>query len=254
MKKHLLIAASQFPVSGKVARNYKYIEKHMKEVATQNVSIIHFPETSLSGYSPTHFKSLENYDWKSLEDYTGKICELAYSLNLWVILGTMRCNHNKLPGNCIKVISDKGKVVGTYDKQRLYGKEKEYYSPGNKPLVVKINGFECGFLICYDNCFPELYDTYRKMNVELLFHSVFNAGNSGATNMKNLMHANSIIRAADNQMWISVSNSSKYYSPLSAGIYRPDGSMVKATRHTSGIVIDDYPMAELGWTYDNSKK
>lgn len=253
MKPYLRIAASQFPVSGNIARNARYIQAQMKEASAKRVQVIQFPETALSGYGPAHFDSFKNFEWDLLDLHTRKICELASSLNLWVILGSMRQVEGELPGNCAHVISNMGEVAGSYDKQRLYSNDKKYYSSGNKPLVIEINGFKCGFLICYDNCFPELYEAYRDLDVGLLFHSFYNAGNVKATSIKDLILAIQIARAADNQMWISSSNSSKRYSPLPACIVRPDGSMVKAKRHAAGIVIDDYPMADLGWTYDNRK-
>jgi predicted amidohydrolase len=253
MEPSLRIAASQFPVSGQIDRNARYIEKQIEESAAKGVEVIQFAETALSGYGPSHFESFRNYDWDSLDRYTQKICDLALSLNLWVVLGSMRRVASELPRNCVHVISNQGAIVGSYDKQRLYIKEKGYYSPGFEPLVIKIKGFKCGFLICYDNCYPDLYDVYRKRGVGLLFHSFHNAGNSKLTSIKNLMIAGLITRAADNQMWISASNSSKRHSPLSACIVRPDGTMVKSRRNESGMVIDDYPKAELGWTYDNRR-
>jgi predicted amidohydrolase len=253
LESSLRIAASQFPVSGNIARNARYIESQMHEAATQGVQVIQFPETSLSGYGPKHFESFNNYEWNILDNHKRKICDLASSLNLWVVLGSTRQAEPELPRNCVQVISNTGVIVGTYDKQRLYSSEKEYYSLGTEPLVIEINGFRCGFLICYDNCYPELYDVYRNREVGLLFHSFHNAGNRHVTSIKDLMLANLIVRAADYQMWISASNSSKRYSPLSACIVRPDGSMVKSRRNVAGIVIDDYPKAKLGWTYDNRK-
>jgi predicted amidohydrolase len=119
-------------------------------------------------------------------------------------------------------------------------------------LVVNIKGHKCGFLICYDNAFPELYKPYKKMGVGLLFHSYHNAGNKHKTSIKNLMDANLLVRSADNQVWISASNSSKPYSPLPATIARPDGSANRGERHSTCIVIEDYPKAKLGWTYDNT--
>jgi len=253
MKSSLRIAASQFPVCGNIARNGRYIQAQMKEAATKGVQVIQFPETSLSGYGPSHFESFKNYDWDILDHHTRTICDLALSLDLWVVLGSTRQVERELPRNCVHVISNTGVIVGSYDKQRLYSREKEYYSPGNEPLVIEVNGFKCGFLICYDNCYPTLYDVYRNMEVGLLFHSFHNAGNRDVTSIKDLMLAILMVRAADNQMWISASNSSKRYSPLSACIVRPDGSMVRSRRNVAGIVIEDYPKAELGWTYDNRK-
>jgi predicted amidohydrolase len=252
MPAHLRIAASQFPVSGDMMRNRRYIETQMKEAAAKGAHVIHFPETALPGYGPTHIPSLEHYDWERLEAATQAICDLASSLNLWVIMGSMRPSDEVLPRNCLQVIAPTGEVAGTYDKQRLYHTEEGYYSPGQTPLVMNLSGFSCGFLICYDNVYPELYEVYRKQGVGLLFHSFHNAGNRGATSIKELVRAILMVRAADHQMWISASNSSTRYSPLSACITRPDGTMVSTQRHVSSIIVEDYPLVELGWTYDNS--
>lgn len=225
----------------------------MKEAANNDVHIVHFPETALPGYGPIHFGSFEQYDWAKLDESMRAICDLASSLNLWVVLGSMRPIDQALPRNCLYVISNRGAVAGVYDKQRLYQREKAYYSRGETPLVINVYGFTCGFLICYDNCFPELYDAYRRKSVGLLFHSFHNAGNQHVTPIKELMRAMLIVRAADHQMWIAASNSSTRYSPLAACVVRPDGTMVRAKRHVAGIIIDEYPLAELGWTYDNRK-
>jgi len=66
------------------------------------------------------------------------------------------------------------------------------------------------------------------------------------------MDANLLVRSAHNQVWISASNSSKPYSPLPATIDRPDGSANRGERHSTCIVIEDYPKAKLRWTYDNT--
>ena len=253
MESTIRIAASQFPVCASIDRNARYIMTQMEEAAAKGAVIIQFPETSLSGYGPAHFESFRKYDWDVLNGYTQRICNLASSLNMWVILGSMRKVDGELPRNCVHVISNQGEIVGSYDKQRLYHNERGYYSPGNESLVLEIKGFKFGFLICYDNCYPELYEVYRDKGVGLLFHSFHNAGNSKLTSIKNLLIGGLITRAADNQMWISASNSSKRHSPLSACIVRPDGTMVKSRRNVSGIVIDDYPKANLGWTYDNRR-
>ncbi len=251
MTTYLRIAVSQFPVSGNLVRNYRYVKQHIIDAARKGAHVIHFPESALSGYGPAHFASFAQYAWTRLDEHTRAICDLAASRNLWVIVGSMRQVKPAFPRNCLYVISPTGDIAGVYDKQRLYQQETEYYSSGTTPFVLDINGFTCGFLICYDNCFPELYAAYRDLGVELLFHAFHNAGNPRATSIKDLMQANCRVRAADHQMWIAASNSSRRYSPLSACIVRPDGTMVRATRHVTGMVMDDYPLADLGWTYDN---
>ena len=112
----------------------------------------------------------------------------------------------------------------------------------------------CGFLICYDSCFPELYHVYRERGARLLFHSYYNAKNVGlATSLDTLICAQLRTRAADHHLWISASNSSARHSRLASCVARPDGSLRSTKRHVPGFVLHDFPDTALGWTYDNSK-
>ena len=153
------------------------------------------------------------------------------------------------PRNCILVISDDGSIAGTYDKRKLYKTEESLYSAGGQPLVVTIRGMRCGFLICYDSCFPELYEAYRHCGTRLLFHSYYNARNDGPSNsLDELMLAQLRTRAADNRLWISASNASTRHSRLASCVARPDGSIRSAKRHRPGLVFHDFPDPDLGWT------
>ena len=245
------IAASQFPVSGEIDRNAAFICRQTRKAAANGATVVQFPETALSGYPPKHFETLDGYPWDDLRAHTDRIRDLAAEFEIWIVLGSMHCEHPSPPTSCLQVISDAGDIVATYDKQRLYRGEKAFFKAGEGPTIVTINGYRCGFLICYDNCFPELYEPYRDAGVQLLFHSFYNAANRHATTIRDLMMANLLIRAADNRMWIAASNSSERYSPLPACIARPDGSVTRLRRHVPGILYDDFPLHELGWTYDN---
>ena len=222
----------------------------MRAAAKQAAQVVHFPESALPGYAPKHLGPLEQYGWSRLEAYSLSIQELASSLGIWVILGSMRRAKSGPPANCTIIISKTGAIEAVYDKRHLYGAEEHHFSSGSSPCIVDIEGFKCGFLICYENCFPHLYREYRESGVELVFHSFYNAANSHPTTIQDLMYASLLVRAADNQLWISASNSSMSYSPLPACVVRPDGSTVRAKRNVTGLALDDFPSAELGWTYD----
>jgi deaminated glutathione amidase len=251
MEKRLRIAAVQFPVSADVASNSAYIMKQIKQAASEKADVVLFPETALPGYAPKHHPERSSYDWSTLARHEQEIARTAEKLRIWVVYGTVHPVEGCAPRNCLRIVSPEGKIAGRYDKRKLYGKETRHYSSGHAPTVVDVNGVKCGFLICYDNCFPELYAEYRELGVEVLFHSFLNAENTKPTPIKDLMLANLIVRAADHGFWIAASNSSQPYCPLSACLVRPDGSMVRSRRHLTGIVVDDFPSAELGWTYDN---
>jgi predicted amidohydrolase len=254
MNQKLRIASCQFPVSRDIASNAKFIRRFMKKAAESEAHVIHFPETALPGYERTDFTPSNNDSWQRLEEQTEEIANLAGKLGLWVALGSCRkVTSREKPANCIHVISDAGEIVGTYDKQQLTPAESAWYTPGNGFLVVTINGIKCGFLICYELCFPDLFETYRKKDVQLIFHSCHNVSRSPKPLFQELTLAQIRTRAADNQMWISGSTSSARYSFSTACIARPDGSVRCSRRHINGILLHDFPDTALGWTYDNRK-
>lgn len=243
----LRIAAAQFPVSGDVQQNLAHVKKLIAQASSEGADVVHFPETALSGYAPRHSTGPESKEL--LAEATAEVRRLAASSGLWVVLGTAHPRGASLPRNSTLVISRDGSLAGVYDKRRLYGRENDFYEAGTDPLVVDIDGVRCGFLICYENCFPSLYTEYRRLGVTVLFHSFFNAANSRPTSIRHLMPATLLVRAADNGTHISAANSSESYSPLPAGIVRPDGVSSWVDRHVTGLVIEEVPASGLEWTY-----
>ena len=254
MTQKLRIAICQFPVSCDIAGNAKFIRRFMKEAAEAEAHVAHFPETALSGYARLDFTPSSADNWQSLEEHTQEIVNLAGRLGLWVVFGSCRrVVDREKPANCLHVISNAGRIVGAYDKQKLAPKEPAWYTPGDDFLVVTINGIECGFLICYDACFPALFAAYREKGVQVIFHSCHNVSGRPKPVLRELALAQIRTRAADNQMWVLDSNSSARYSFSTACVARPDGSVRSLRRHVAGILLHDFPDTELGWTYDNRK-
>ena len=171
----LRVATCQFPVSCDIARNARFIRRFMKEAAEGEAQAVHFPETALSGYGRSDFAPSCTDNWLELEEHTQGIINLSGELGLWVVLGSCRkVASREKPANCIHVISNKGRIVGTYDKRQLTPSESAWYTSGNDFLVTTINGIKCGFLICYEACFPDLFEAYGKKGVQLIFHSCHN--------------------------------------------------------------------------------
>lgn len=245
------IAVSQFPVSENIRKNETYIIKHIIIASNQSADIIHFPETSLSGY-----EMKDNVlNWSILEKSLGRIKDLAKKYKINIVLGSQQKREQKIkPYNCTYLISKSSQIIGTYFKINLYKNEKERFSSKNNFLVKEINGIKCGFLICYDSCFPKLFENYRKQNVKVLFLSYYNAKSSRSKNsLDDLMEAQIRTRAADNLMYISGSNSCAKYSRMPSCIASPDGNLISLKRHKPGVLIYDYPEKSLGWTYNNNK-
>lgn len=252
MTHKLRIAICQFPVSWDISENAKFMRRFMNKAAETETHVIHFPETALSGYERTDFTPSDSKNWQQVEEYRQKIANLAKRLGLWVVFGSCRkIAKMEKPANCLHVISDTGQVVGTYDKQKLTPSEDAWYAPGSGFLVLTINNIKCGFLICYELCFPALFEKYREKGVKLIFHSAHNVSRKRRPLFQELTLAQIRTRATDNQMWLASSTSAARYSFSTTCIARPDGSVRSLRRHTNGLLFHDFPDTELGWTYDN---
>jgi predicted amidohydrolase len=242
----LKVATCQFPVTGDLKSNAGYIKKFINEAAQNNADIVHFSEAALSGYPPKDIPSFENYDWEALRKETYEILDLARKNNIWIILGSAHfISEKEKPLNSLYIISNEGKIVDRYDKSMLTKGDSEFYTAGNHIAVVDIKGYKMGFLICYDTCYPEMYNIYRHKGVKLMFHSFYNAHHDGETILDEIIPAEIRVRASDNVMWVIANNSSGDYSSWAACIARPDGSLESLERGIPGILYREFPDVEI---------
>ena len=257
--KKLKVAATQFPVSGDIKENAGYIKKFMREAASNGADIIQFPEAALSGYPPVDVSSFQNYNWDLLRSETNEIMNMAKELSIWVVLGSAHyINENEKPLNCLYLISNEGKIVDRYDKSMLTDGDLKYFTPGNHMVTAEVNGFKLGFLICFDSCFPEMYNIYTHREVQIMFHSFYNAHHESKSILDEVIPAEIRVRASDNLMWVIASNSSGNYSSWPTCIARPDGSMESLERGVAGIIYRQFPDDKLtrefpSWTHNNKK-
>ena len=246
----LRIATCQFPVSGDVNNNANYIKKFIKEAALHHADIVLFSEASLTGYPPLNIPSFENYDWKTLKQRTKEIMDMAKKYHIWVILGSAHyISKEEKPLNSLYIISNEGKIVDRYDKSMLTGGDSNYYTAGNHIVVIELKGYKLGFLICYDSCYPEMYNLYRHKGVKIMFHSFHNASLKGKTILDEVIPAQIRVRASDNRMWVIASNSADCYSSWPSCIARPDGSLKSLKRGIPGLLYRDFPDTEATYRF-----
>ena len=124
----LTIATCQHDVTSEIKVNLYAVRNQMKIAGSQGADIVHFPETSLSGYAGFADSSTISQDKNSIQLALENICELANHLSIWVLIG---CHHfekgMKKPFNSLYLINDHGKIVNRYDKRLLtkYDQEQE---------------------------------------------------------------------------------------------------------------------------------
>ena len=236
--KRLSIASCQFPVSGDIRENSRYIQKQMRMAKLRGAEVVHFPECALSGYGGADFDNYDNFAWETLRSQTDTIRFLAKQLNLWVLLGsTHQLSEGNKPHNSLYIINTEGQIIDRYDKRFCTSGDLNYFSPGNHFVNFNIKDINCGLLICYDVRFPELYREYRKRNTDIIFQSFYNARHREDCIHPKIMPLSAQVRAATNGFFMSLTNSSAPYS-WPCHFITPDGMILKKLpANQQGIMI-----------------
>jgi predicted amidohydrolase len=263
----LKIATCQFAVSADIDVNLRHIQRQMTVAAKRDARVAHFPEGALSGYAGVDFETFDGFDWDRLRDATAQICEHARGLRIWTVFGSAhRLSGDHKPHNSLYIINDAGHIIERYDKRFCGGGIEEntgdlaHYTPGDHFSVWNTDGIRCGALICYDYRYPELYRQYKKLGVNLVFHS-FHAGHVSPDRIAEIgvaigpelrglnpaathtypgitMPAAMTTAAACNHVWISCPNSSAPQSCWPAFFVRADGITIgRLRRNVAGVLV-----------------
>jgi len=249
----LRVATCQFAIGADPKRNAAAVRRQMRTAKAKGAHVAHFPETSLSGYAGREIGSTERIDWELLVSCTEEVMAEAKRLKLWTVVGsTHRLEAPHKPHNCLYVIDDHGSLVDRYDKRFCTGDTTEltgdlrHYTPGDAYTVFSIRGIICGAQICHDFRYQELYREYKKLGVQLMFHSYHN----GHATAKELAKSGNIwgvivpptmqTYAANNAMWISVNNTSRKESSWSSFFVLPNGVIDgRLARNRAGVLVSE---------------
>lgn len=245
----LKLATAQFAVGSEIAANHDRILDQIRTASEHGADIIHFSECCLTGYPGIDLTTCDN-DPEISRSLT-RIRLLAQELSIWVIVGSHYFEPDaEMPFNSLFVFNSEGEQVKRYDKRVLAGAPGEidqaHYAAGDKSAFFTINGIKCGLIICHEWRYPELFREYKQSGVKLIFHSFYDGNlNKDAYESEGIELGELIIgsergNAANNYMWISVSNTSQGEQVFPSAVIHPDGSLAnQATRNAEEIIITE---------------
>lgn len=250
----LCVATCQFPVSGSVAENARYIREFMHHANKAGAHLLHTSEACLSGYAGIDLPSFADFDWDLARRETASLRQLAKQLDLWLVLGSAHfLDARTKPTNCLYLIAPDGRIVDRYDKSMCTTGDQKHYSAGNRLAVRDIRGVRVGLAICYDICWPQIYIANRERGVKLVLHSFHNARGK-AENCLDVLNVRQVpTRCADNRMWAVANNSSQPYSHWGSFIARPDATIAQQLpMNQPGMLVHDFPdgLSEHGWFHN----
>lgn len=114
--------------------------------------LVVFPELFLSGYIADGLEELAvNSEGPEVE----RIAEAAKENSTAVIFGVPE-HFGGGYANSAVYVDRNGLLDGIYRKTHLYGLERDAYLPGDELLIVNLEGWNIGLMICFDMEFPEV--------------------------------------------------------------------------------------------------
>lgn len=162
MTQALNIALAQLsPRLRQTDANIEVMNRTISEHAKADLVV--FPELFLSGYTTVEVGKLA-VDPEGPE--VGRVAEIAKDNSTAVIFGAPE----RLGGgyaNSAIYIDRNGSLTGVYRKTHLFGSEREAYLPGDDLLVVDLDGFKAGLMICFDVEFPEVARALARAGADL---------------------------------------------------------------------------------------
>lgn len=147
---------------------------------------------------------------------------------------------------CSSLVVDRaGRVRVGYDKQHLWGAERELFHPGRQGATLLVDGWRLGLGVCYDGCFPE----HGRAAAAAGAHGYLcpSAYLTGSEHRRDLYYA---ARALDNTMYVAFANAVDGAVPWrfngGAAVYDPQGRVLRrAPDAGAAVVCATFDPAEL---------
>ncbi|MFH1070865.1 MAG: carbon-nitrogen hydrolase family protein [Candidatus Glassbacteria bacterium] len=233
-------SCAQIFVTDDVSKNLDKYLHFIQRADSLGVELLVFPEASLSGYGPEHYKDKPMPLQDTLTAALDRVREAARQAGLWVLVGTSTWRDGGL-FNEVHLLDDQGEIRATYAKTQLTSGDATQYKPGEKITAFEAGGMKFGLQICYDIRFPEPWRILALEGAQVIIHAAQACGSSSWKIPVWEGHLRS--RAAENGVWVVSCNAA---GPVQMGrsyIVDPDGLLVAQSNQDSEELI--YGLVDL---------
>ncbi|MBO2516625.1 MAG: hypothetical protein CW338_04995 [Clostridiales bacterium] len=156
----LRVGACQFPVSGSMEQNYRYINSAVSAAAKSGVQLLIFPECAVTGYPPVSIPG-PDVDFTGAEAIRDLLQRRAAESGMSFVIGSIARDGDARYDRAWFIAP--GKTAQWYDKRALGGWDSQNFTEGTKDGIFTLGGFTIAVRICFEVRFPELFrEAYRK--------------------------------------------------------------------------------------------
>lgn len=254
----LKIAMCQMEVIDNKEKNLKKAEKMIVESKSEGADIAILPEMFICPYENDKF--IEYYESQDNSPTLKFISKIAKKLNIHILAGSIPeividKKGDKKIYNTSFFFDDEGELLGFHRKLhlfdadikgKLYFKESDTLSPGDKITVIDSKLGKIGIAICFDIRFSELSTIMALKGAKILiFPGVFNL-TTGSLHWKLLLQS----RALDNQVFtVGVSqalNENQNYPAYGHSlISNPFGEVIIEANSKEELLITEIDLDEI---------
>lgn len=166
--KSFKIAVAQIPSDkGNVESNIKLHIQAINLAGKNAISLIVFPELSLTGYEPELAESLA---FSVDDERLIKLSSVAKDNGTFVVLGAPLKSENKVEIGSI-IISPEGET-STYSKMHLHPGEGDFFNAGSQLKTIEIENHKIAIAICADMNNPSHAQAYSENGATVYIGSV----------------------------------------------------------------------------------
>ena len=151
------------------AENFRRAKALIADAMAKGPDVIVLPETWNTGFFPReNLPGLCDRDCQQVKAEIGALAK-EYSVN--IVAGSVANLRDGKVYNTACVFDREGRCVAEYDKTHLFTpmQEDAYFQKGDHLCRFRLDGRDCGILICYDIRFPELTRTLTVQGMDILF-------------------------------------------------------------------------------------
>ncbi|TWJ20643.1 carbon-nitrogen hydrolase family protein [Micromonospora endolithica] len=226
----LTVAAVQAePVPGAVAGNARTAARLVRRAADRGARVTVLPELFLPAYHPPTLAAdpagtdvAADPDGRVDDPRLAPLCAAARDGGTAVVVGAAVRHPDGRRTISSLLVDRTGTVRVGYDKQQLWGGERELFQPGDRGATLLVEDWRLGLGICYDGCFPE----HGRAAADDGAHGYLCPSGylAGSAHRRDLYYA---ARALDNTMYVVFANAVGGTDPWrfngGAAVYDPEG-------------------------------
>lgn len=227
------IAAAQVAsVRGDIGRNLATHSVAMAAAATRDVSLLVFPELSLTGYELGLAAGLAI---APADERLEPLLALARRHTMEAIVGAPVRDGPDKPKLGAVVIRSNGET-DVYHKIHLGGEEPDFFAPGDEPLLLTVGEYKVGIAICADSSHTTHAETYAMKGGQIYAAGVFLTAEWYQTDTSRLASY------AENYGMLTVmanqaASAGRYESVGRSAIWTPDGRLLVQASGTEDALL-----------------